>query len=455
MVVILRLTALPPAYVLRANLTMATLPPRASVFVTPPLILSVATFVFTSVLFHWINRLDERQYEKDSSDEANAALACSKAEQAVVIAPEQQRRSRTTLEDEMKNSGGVLTVQPIGFVRSVYRLCVGTPRQGGLAPHARGRIELTLDEDGRGDADAAIDGLEQYSHIWIVFIFHLNTQNSKGQRVTPSKIAPPALGGRKVGTLASRSPHRFNPIGITLAKLERIERRRDQKKISGNSSVLTSTCLHISGLDLVDGTPVLDIKPYVPTYDAPPSAPALAEDACRVPPWVAEGLQTQRTVIISRQAQDELTMILEQNIDALEFYGRKNNGETIPQALSNMLACIQEVLAIDVRSQWQTSKARLGKSQAERANRLQTVRGSEIDKAISTVEETTSTMKPVSSSSDSCTQQIDNLLVYYVVEEAEQVTRSSSLGSGAEDVVTVTSIHLLHPTNDLTTNQSS
>ena len=108
------------------------------------------------------------------------------------------------------------------------------------------------------------------------------------------KLPPPALGGTKVGVLASRSPHRFNPIGMTLAKLERIETKRiynqndledytdagvnsennnprDNRKKKKTKASQLVTSLYLSGLDLVDGTPVLDIKPYVATYDAPPA----------------------------------------------------------------------------------------------------------------------------------------------------------------------------------------
>ena len=120
---------------------------------------------------------------------------------------------RLTLEDVMRQNDNKLEIQAIGVVRSVYRLCVGTPRQGLLAPHARGRIDLTR------VPSETVDGLEEYSHIWILFIFHLNTlpkqsanRSSSSSTTTtmttttkaPMKIAPPILGGRKIGVLSSR-----------------------------------------------------------------------------------------------------------------------------------------------------------------------------------------------------------------------------------------------------------
>ena len=258
--------------------------------------------------------------------------------------------TRATLEQELTNNKG-LVVNPIGYVRSIYRLCVGTPRQGLLAPHARGRVEL-FDSD-------SVSGLESYSHVWIVFIFHLNTK-AKNRNRSLSKISPPALGGDKVGVLATRSPHRPNPIGFTLAKLEKVEyidrkRRRASKKSF-------PVVIHISGIDLVDGTPVLDIKPFVPHYDA-------SEVDVRIPPWVEQGLATRRDVVISDDALANLREILTCNPKALEFYGRAN--EPIDETLADVVKCIEEVLSIDVRSSWQTKKVRGGAFQAQRAQRLQ------------------------------------------------------------------------------------
>jgi tRNA-Thr(GGU) m(6)t(6)A37 methyltransferase TsaA len=318
---------------------------------------------------------------------------------------------RTTLGEEMELAGGSLTIRPIGVVRSIYRLCVGTPRQGLLAPHARGRIELTLPSDIAADA---VVGLREFSHIWILFVFHRNTMSKNGR--VPAKIAPPALGGRKVGVFASRAPHRFNPVGMTLARLDRIQVVK--KHVAGRKKPTQTVCLHISGLDLVDGTPVVDIKPYVPDYDAP-------LDSYNLPTWVSGGLATKRHVLIADKAQLELRRLLEENDQALEFYGGAD--EPIDVCFENVLKCIEEVLAIDVRSQWQTQKARKGKSQAERAARLQQVISEDV----------------IPSKAAECTQQIDNLLIRYTVAETAETERPTSEGSGAEDSVTVTSIQLM------------
>jgi tRNA (adenine37-N6)-methyltransferase len=322
-------------------------------------------------------------------------------------------RGRQTLEDEMHD--GALTVQSIGTVQSIYRLCVGTPRQGLLAPHARGRI--VLDRLDVGSGIEACEGLEGFSHIWIVFVFHLNTlQKGKHGRAS-CKIAPPALGGKKVGVLATRSPHRFNPVGITLARLDGI-RTINACQAQGKNRAMV--CLDVSGLDLVHGTPVLDIKPYVGTYDAPG-----ANDSVRVPPWVAGGLASKRLVYIAEPARRELQQIVRRS--ALEFYGR-NATESPEQAYENVSKCIEEVLSMDVRSVYQTAKARQGKSQAERAERLQYVALSLSTPPAVTPSHAENAEEIASHSSNTCTQQIDNLMIHFDIRKTQHVHRTSSEG---------------------------
>ncbi len=136
-----------------------------------------------------------------------------------------------------------LELSSIGIVRSCFKERFGIPRQGSLAPSAWARLELKLEE---GEAEDALRGLEGFSHVWLVFAFH----EAKGAKAL---VRPPRLGGaRKLGVFATRSPHRPNPLGLTLARLERIE----------------GATLHLSGVDLLDGTPVFDVKPYLPYSDA-------------------------------------------------------------------------------------------------------------------------------------------------------------------------------------------
>ena len=121
------------------------------------------------------------------------------------------------------------------------------PRQAGLAEHAIGTIEFLPPFD---DA-AMLDGLEGFSHIWLLSGFHQTA--AEGWR---PKVRPPRLGGNSyLGLWATRSPFRPNPIGLSAVRLLSIE-------------TLPRPCLHVAGVDLVDGTPLFDIKPYVPYADA-------------------------------------------------------------------------------------------------------------------------------------------------------------------------------------------
>ena len=137
--------------------------------------------------------------------------------------------------------------EPIGVVESPFKEKFGTPRQPGLVAESRGTIVL------RDDLNPdAFDGLAEFSHVWIVFVFHENQSVREGRKTVKTKVHPPRLEGKAVGVFATRSPHRPNPIGLSLVKIERIEGRR----------------IYIKGLDLIDGTPVLDLKPYLPTIEA-------------------------------------------------------------------------------------------------------------------------------------------------------------------------------------------
>jgi tRNA (adenine37-N6)-methyltransferase len=148
-----------------------------------------------------------------------------------------------------------LTLQPIAYVRSCYPERFGIPRQPGLVTAATGAIVLP----NTAENQLAVRGIEAFSHLWVIFGFH---DCDYGDRFKPL-VSPPRLGGKQqVGVYASRSPNRPNPIGLSAVKLDRVE-------ISA-----IELCLHISGIDLLDGTPVFDIKPYVPYSDAIPNAEA-------------------------------------------------------------------------------------------------------------------------------------------------------------------------------------
>lgn len=151
-------------------------------------------------------------------------------------------------------------LESVGIIHSPYKEKFAVPRQPGLVSAAKAQLILSPPFD---EADA-LRGLEQFSHVWLIFAFHETMD--KGWNPT---VRPPRLGGNeRLGVFATRSTFRPNPLGLSVAKLDGIS-------IKNNQCILL-----LSGIDLVDGTPILDIKPYVPYADSLPDAQAgYASDA--------------------------------------------------------------------------------------------------------------------------------------------------------------------------------
>ncbi|MCP5536916.1 MAG: tRNA (N6-threonylcarbamoyladenosine(37)-N6)-methyltransferase TrmO [Akkermansiaceae bacterium] len=146
-----------------------------------------------------------------------------------------------------------MNVEIIGHVRTCYGEKFGVPRQPGLVDEAWG--ELVFEPEFRS-ADA-VKGLEGFSHVWLVFVFHQAIRDD-----WKPTVRPPRLGGnKKVGVFASRSPFRPNPIGLSCVRLVGIDPDHPDGPV-----------LNLRGVDLVDGTPILDIKPYIPFSDSLPDA---------------------------------------------------------------------------------------------------------------------------------------------------------------------------------------
>lgn len=144
-----------------------------------------------------------------------------------------------------------VSLHPIARVVSPFPEKFGIPRQPGLAPSVCGRVELLAPY---ADPDA-LRGLDAFSHVWLIFLAH-GVPESEAARTT---VRPPRLGGNtRVGVFASRSLFRPNRLGLSLVRLEAVEP--------------DPPTLVVSGLDLLDGTPVLDIKPYLPYAEAIPEA---------------------------------------------------------------------------------------------------------------------------------------------------------------------------------------
>jgi len=242
----------------------------------------------------------------------------------------------------------------IGFAETPFPDRRGTPRQGRLAPATRGVIRLNK------NLHAALQGVETYSHMWILFVFNDNTSATKrvlgpkggqkggslaalvctqeedGQpsprvRETVStdqywasakafiKVSPPSMQGGKIGVFATRSPHHPNPIGLTLVRVERVD--------------AAAACIYVSGIDLLNGTPVLDVKPYVPSFDIMPTATA--------PAWQVDSLNLVLPVAYTAEAEAQLRA-------AVAGGGAHLHDDN----LEDTKVALTQVLRLDIRSVW-------------------------------------------------------------------------------------------------------
>lgn len=145
-----------------------------------------------------------------------------------------------------------LILQPIGLVESPFDEKFAVPRQPNLVKEGYGILRF-LPPYNHPDA---VRGLEQFSHLWLIFQFHQIPERS-----WHATVRPPRLGGNeRIGVFASRATHRPNPIGLSKVRLLRAETDNGEVK------------LHLGSLDLVNGTPILDIKPYIAFADSEPLA---------------------------------------------------------------------------------------------------------------------------------------------------------------------------------------
>ncbi|NVD07291.1 tRNA (N6-threonylcarbamoyladenosine(37)-N6)-methyltransferase TrmO [Vibrio sp. JPW-9-11-11] len=183
------------------------------------------------------------------------------------------------------------SVEPIGFIESPYKEKFAVPRQPKLVPTATARVRLV----GHANSPESIRGIEQFSHIWLLFMFDQNL--AAGWKPT---VRPPRLGGNeRVGVFASRSTFRPNGIGMSAVKLTATSQQGDQ------------IYLDLGNVDLVDGTPIIDIKPYIPYSDS-------ISDACggyaeHEPETLPVSFSTQALDVLSARPQREIeTQVIEQ-----------------------------------------------------------------------------------------------------------------------------------------------
>ena len=151
-----------------------------------------------------------------------------------------------------------MKLETIAHIRTDFPDKFGLPRQSGIVPELTGRI--VFEKEYRNPD--ALRGLEGYSHLWIIWGFSGAFASAGSERKWSPTVRPPRLGGnRRMGVFATRSPNRPNPIGLSCVKLEAVEYGTPDGAV-----------IRVSGIDMMDGTPVYDIKPYLPHADCQPDA---------------------------------------------------------------------------------------------------------------------------------------------------------------------------------------
>lgn len=177
-----------------------------------------------------------------------------------------------------------IIINPIGFLRSDLKQRYETPRQGVLAKDSKAIINLNPNQN----FEQAVKDLNGFDRIWVVYQFHLN-KNWK------PLVTPPRHTRKKVGVFATRAPYRPNQIGLSCVKLDKVDGLK----------------IHISESDILDGTPIFDIKPYLPYSDSFPNVKT---------GWVKSGLENIYQVIVEEKAKKYAEKLLAQeNVNLLSY----------------------------------------------------------------------------------------------------------------------------------------
>lgn len=202
----------------------------------------------------------------------------------------------------------------------------GVPRQAGVVADVRGSIVFTKDYR----TDDAIRGMEDFDYIWLIWGFSANKHEARG--VT---VRPPRLGGnRQMGVFATRSPFRPNPIGLSSVRIDHIDHDCPDAPV-----------IHVLGADLMDGTPIYDIKPYIPYTDAHPEARGGFTDAMQWQP-----LEVCIPAEFEPHVSTELRKILAQDPrphyhnDPMRIYGMAYNGKDIRFKVDGNTLTIVEII---------------------------------------------------------------------------------------------------------------
>ncbi|XP_011623810.2 uncharacterized protein LOC18435423 isoform X1 [Amborella trichopoda] len=289
---------------------------------SPTVKLTLAIFATAlSTIYMWRKHLKvvkNRVQELEKS--LNAALEKCASERKGRIRAQQALRKALSGHNSDKSGFTSYPMTPIATVQSCFSTRNGTPRQPLLIPLARACLVL----DPSQIPPATLEGLSGFSHCWILYVFHLNTDLEKlwGKPTNSkfkAKVRVPRLKGGKMGVFATRSPHRPCPIGLTVAKIEGVH----------------GCMVSLSGVDLVDGTPVLDIKPYLPYSDSIKGA--------TVPEWLEEECNAKALAVSTVDFSPSF-------FESLSLCWATMEKQSFYSSPSELQCLIEQVLSWDIRS---------------------------------------------------------------------------------------------------------
>ncbi|MCD8367547.1 MAG: tRNA (N6-threonylcarbamoyladenosine(37)-N6)-methyltransferase TrmO [Clostridiales bacterium] len=227
----------------------------------------------------------------------------------------------------------IATMRIIAHIHTDFATKFGVPRQSGLVPALQARIVFTPEYR----VAEAVRGLEGFSHIWLIWQF----SQAVREGWSPT-VRPPRLGGNtRMGVFATRSPFRPNAIGLSCVRLERVEPDTPEGPV-----------LYVSGADLMDGTPIFDIKPYLPYADCQPDAvggfaaqPWERELTVDFPPELLEELPPEkREALVGVLAQDPRPSYQK---DEARVYGFTFAGYEVRFTVADGVLTVREVKPAD------------------------------------------------------------------------------------------------------------